>query len=218
MISSYFVYAFDSRASFVASCNFIASSAEVMNQLKAGIGANIEQVAAVTHEMQASLKEKGEHIRTEIALEVTGFDPRGDSKGDMANLKEIATAFKTFQKNAKPVPYMASLVHYSAIDSRIPLPAQQFKDLSFKLSTALQRVYMLQSEILSSPMSRAKLLSEKISKTATELLEVKPTDEAMDEWLLKIDDYTLQAKQWSDREQLLKDAVKLTTKDYVLLK
>lgn len=213
-ISSYFVHACESKASFTAALEFVTSSSETTTKLKAALTADIAETAKVTRDMQASLSKMDEYLHMNTSMEVVGY--KRNAGGDIADLQNLAVAFKKFQENAEPIPYVASLVHFSSVDSRIPPPSLAFSDISEQVSKVLQRLYMLQSEVVSSPMECARLLSESISRASEEVLQANLTSpEVMAEWIKKIDEFTSQTAQWRDREQVLKDAVKHTTKDYV---
>jgi hypothetical protein len=166
--------------------------------------------------MEATLAKNSEKISTSIKMEIIGYDSSKKHPKVVANLTDIATAYELFQEHAKPVPYMASLRHYSTIDPRIPPPSQQYKNLSKDLSNALQRVYMLQSEVVSSPMVRAAELSRPIAEAASALLDLTPGDAAaLAEWSKKVDGIAADVNKWKLRDQLLKDVVKLTSKNYL---
>jgi hypothetical protein len=215
---SYFVYACERKASFTATCTFTSSCSETLNKLKSSLSIDAANVAKATQSAEATLAKNSEKVWTNIKMDIIGYDP-SKKHPKVANLTEIATAYELFQEYAEPVPYMASLRHYSTIDPRIPSPSDQFKDLSKDLSNALQRIYMLQSEVVSSPMVRAAELSKPISEAASALLELTPGNAAvLAEWSKKVDGIAADVNKWKLRDQLLKDVKKLTSKDYLSYK
>ncbi|ESK90349.1 hypothetical protein Moror_13778 [Moniliophthora roreri MCA 2997] len=152
-------------------------------------------------------------IRTVIDMELVGFDMRGFNTSTLGGAPR---SFEDFIDQAKPAPYMRSLLHYSAVESRIPSPVEQFKDFSQTVSLMLQRLYTLQCDHFSCPMERTKVLSDGISEASSEVLQVNPSDsKAMGEWSKKIDGFGEEARRWKDGDQVLRDGLKLTTLDYV---
>uniref|UniRef100_A0A0W0GE97 Uncharacterized protein n=1 Tax=Moniliophthora roreri TaxID=221103 RepID=A0A0W0GE97_MONRR len=146
-------------------------------------------------------------------MELVGFDMRGFNTSTLGGAPR---SFEDFIDQAKPAPYMGSLFHYSAVESRIPSPVEQSKDFSQTVSLMLQRLYMLQCDAFSCPMERTKALSDGISEASSEVLQVNPSDsKAMGEWSKKIDGFGEEARRWKDGDQVLRDGLKFTTLNYV---
>ncbi|KAL0577427.1 hypothetical protein V5O48_004555 [Marasmius crinis-equi] len=232
----YFVYGRENKSSFAAACNFSSDSMDAITALvETSLGEDIDQVDSspgLTRARNQMKSSRGSDIaavsvavntipgvNTAVDVELFGFQAPEGIDANAVTIDDASEIFQKFIDEAKPAPYMALLLPYSMLDSRIPSPAVEeliANDPSQKVTLMLQHLYLLHFDVVSHPMERVQKLVDKVAKASDEVLRVNPSDsQAMEEWAKKIDRLAEEAKAWKDRDLVLKDALKLTTLNYV---
>ncbi|KAI9723060.1 MAG: hypothetical protein M1812_001509 [Candelaria pacifica] len=206
----YFVYGCRSKSSFTAVYNFEASSKEVLNEIKASVKLKSDVASAIAN-TNISISDNKSSVKVAISMHIKGFEDREEEKGKLVKMTEVESTFEKFQAGFKPKPYLALLCHYSAVDNRIPEPKSQFKFLGHTLGESFQRLYIMQSDLLSSPMVKAHDYATTVAQACDKLgsLDIGKS-ELIDAFVKEIDGCQQEVDKWFLRESLLTDAQKLT--------
>ena len=212
----YFVYGHQSRARFSAICTIKCSSKEVRDKVKTSLTATPAKVGEITASLSKSTQTNQESVSIDINLEIDRLKAAKPEEQHVFKTDEILQAYDEFQKDFETVPILALLCHYSAIDSRCPLPQYQFQYLGGHLALAYQNLYIAQSELLTSAMVQAASSSKKISNVCD---QIKALDVGKQEAVIEIQNSVreclVDTENWRLRYDLRGDARKLVNNDFV---
>jgi len=210
----YFVVGSQNRARLVALCHHKANSEEALNEFKASISAEAPEVGGIYRKLEFTNETNKYRVSTTVSVFVDGY---GKSATDtvMLNTTEVDSTFKEFQRNTQPVPFVALLQHYNTLDERVPTPGEHFDRTSAKLSEAYQRIFFLQSRVISCPLVGSEGLAQEVADHFDDLRKnIHPDEkdwlEHFDVWSKKANELTQGFQQWQLRERLLKDSEKLS--------
>lgn len=206
----YFVYGAMARSTFSAICNVKTNSTMIRNKVKVSLEAQASDVGSLKTTIDTYSKSSNESISIDIIINFSGVKKNVQETTKSTKVEQVSAAYETFKKNFVTKPYVGMLCHYSVVDNRIPLPQHQFQHLGPELELLYQSLYMAQTELLASPMTRAADFTPKISALCNEIRTMKMNDSNIISQLkLRVDTCTTEADSWRLRTDLLEDVMKL---------
>lgn len=203
----FFVYGCRSKSAFAGVLTYKADSSEALDEFKSALSIDAGNIASTSAALEKIRKEYKSTITSNLKIHIDGY--RGFS--EVVVTKSLDDAYVDFQENYQTVPYLALLCHYSAIDSLIPRNHNPLEGMGPVLENAFQRLYIMQSEIISSPMKQANQLSKRVTNLGDDLATVDVTKKnsvkrLVDEIHVCGEEFNL----WETRASLLEDAEKLS--------
>ena len=146
----------------------------------------------------------------DMHLEVDRIGGKDPEKKPHIEVGEVVKAWDHFQADFETTPYMALLCHYSVLDSKFPLPQNQFQYLGSKISAAYQSLYLAQNELNNSLMVQAASCSDTVAKACDSVKFLDVNDEAAVANMHKtVQDCLDDVERWRLRFDLQSDAKKL---------
>ncbi|KAL8994485.1 MAG: hypothetical protein Q9169_005558 [Polycauliona sp. 2 TL-2023] len=210
----YFVYGHMSRARFTAICNIKASSVELCEEIKSSLSAKVGDAKGISAVLEKFTSTKKGSCSMDMSLEIDRISDKDASTKPHFEIGEVVKAWDHFQANFETVPHVALLCPYSVLNSKFPLPQNQFQHLGPVISTAYQNLYLAQNELSNSLMSQAAGYSATISKACdmVRFLDVN-NESAVADMRKTVQDCLDEVERWRLRFDLQSDAKKLENKN-----
>ncbi|KAL8882272.1 MAG: hypothetical protein Q9198_000703 [Flavoplaca austrocitrina] len=206
----YFVYGHVARARFTAVCNIKTSSKELRERIKSSLTGKAGDAKGISAALESYNSSNKESCSMDVHLEVDRIGGKDLEKKPHIEVGEVVNAWDRFQADFETTPYMALLCHYSVLDSKFPLPQNQFQYLGSKISAAYQSLYLAQNELSNSLMVQAASCSDSIAKACDLVKFLDVNDEAAVAHMHKtVQDCLDDVERWRLRFDLQSDAKKL---------
>ncbi|KAL8833645.1 MAG: hypothetical protein Q9176_007882 [Flavoplaca citrina] len=206
----YFVYGHISRARFTAVCNIKTSSKDLRENIKSSLAGKVGDAKGISAALESYNSSNKESCSMDMHLEVDRIGGKDPEKKPHVEIGELVKAWDQFQADFETTPYMALLCHYSVLDSKFPIPQNQFQYLGSKISAAYQSLYLAQNELSNSLMVQAASCSDTVAKACDLVKSLNVNDEAAVAHMHKtVQDCLAEVEQWRLRFDLQSDAKKL---------